>query len=143
MIRFFSAPIMVLYVADRLSGLFWYRATNETKLICKYNIDNEYVILFIHVPDLDKMKDRDKARERQYLGDVYWLNTKKFVKERQYAHPFTTFYNHSHELYANIEQSLLFSSNMRHNISHRGHRFQSELIVIIIMYYRKNWQNKA
>ena len=114
---------MVLYVVDRLYGMFWYRATNETKLICKYNIDKDYVILFLHVPGLDEIKDKDTLNEKQYLGDVYWLNTKKFVEARQFAHPFTTFYNHSNELYANIEQSLLFSSAMRHTISHRGHRF--------------------
>ena len=114
---------MILYVMDRLYGIFWYRATNETKLICKYNIDKDYVILFLHVPDLDKIKEKEMENERQYLGDVYWINTKKYVTNRQFAHPFTTFYNHSDELYGNIEQSLLFSSAMRHTISHRGHRF--------------------
>eukprot|EP01083_Nonionella_stella_P077694 212282_1 len=97
----------------RIYGIYWYRASNETKLICKYNIDEDYVALFLHVPNLPK------PHTSAYLGDVYWLNCHRYVENKAFAHPFTTFYNHGH----NDIQSFLFSSLMRSFPSHCGHRF--------------------
>ena len=116
---------MTLYVVDRLCGIYLYRARSETKLICKYNIDDEYTILFVHVPNLPKTPTipLDGEAVTKYLGDVFWINCEHFVRRRQFAHPFTTFTNHSHALYGDIERSFLFSAAMRDTLSHRGHRF--------------------
>lgn len=45
------------------------------------------------------------------------------MRRKCFAHPFTTFTNHSRELYGDIERCFLFSAAMRDTLSHRGHRF--------------------
>eukprot|EP00484_Ammonia_sp_Unknown_P014107 CAMPEP_0197080046 /NCGR_PEP_ID=MMETSP1384-20130603/213929_1 /TAXON_ID=29189 /ORGANISM="Ammonia sp." /LENGTH=1020 /DNA_ID=CAMNT_0042518927 /DNA_START=57 /DNA_END=3121 /DNA_ORIENTATION=- len=118
---FFCAPIMALYVMDRMYGMFWYRVTSEAKLICKYSIDSDYVVLFLHVPHLpppETMQCDFKVFGKRLLFERGAVRQTPPIRASVYD-----VLQSLNELYGDIESSFLFSSSMRHTLSHRSHRF--------------------
>jgi len=76
----FNTPFVFMWMIDRLLGAYYYR-TGDGIIKKKIKIDDEYMILFLKIPNYNRK-----------IGDCYWLNIKNIGIEL--SHPFTTFHNY-------------------------------------------------
>jgi len=76
----FNTPFVFLWIVDKLMGMLYYR-TGKGVIIKKLKIDEDYMVLFLKIPNYTRK-----------IGDCYWLNMKNIGIEL--SHPFTTFHNY-------------------------------------------------
>eukprot|EP01083_Nonionella_stella_P121152 363840_1 len=112
---FISTPFILLFVCDRIYGICKYRRCDSASIVARYPIDNDYILLLLHIPDIYRtVTHRD-------IGDVVYLNTKRFSSCRAgctFAHPFTTFYNHN-----NAINMVQFTKSLRTSLGDQSHKF--------------------
>jgi len=90
---FFNVPFIFWWMLDRAYGVYCYRRM-DAKIVKKINIDNQYIILFVDVPD--------KIAKLKNIGDVFHLSYKNCEKKFEKSHVFTTFQNYNIDNNKNI-----------------------------------------
>ena len=116
---FISTPFISFYIIDRLFGMFYYRTSNNAKIVCQYNVDDQYILLFMNIPNIYSDNNYKNGTYRQ-IGDVFWINTKKYGYYRlRPSHPFTTFYNHQ----CVLSNRKISKSIRRRNLGDKKHKF--------------------
>eukprot|EP01083_Nonionella_stella_P039274 106828_1 len=103
-----TLPFVVLYVIDRLYGIFIYRKT-KLQLVSKYSFDTDYTLFLFTIEDDNRTPS---------LGDVYYINFEDDFLKCKPSHPYTVFYNHS----TGIDEIMPFDKNDR-RLSASNHKF--------------------
>eukprot|EP01083_Nonionella_stella_P156027 504785_1 len=117
---YISTPFIICYVVDRFLGMFYYRTSTNAKIVHQYNIDEDYILLFMNIPGIYASSEAADTGTYRQIGDCFWINTRynAYHKFRP-AHPFTTFFNHN----SIISNKDINKKCKKRSLGHRNHKF--------------------